>query len=272
MDRPTGKRTRHTRDASFLERHRSLSATVEDAPMPLPQRAALALVPAVVIALTLGACGAAPTAATRTVTVTRPADPRDVTATPRDAASSDTTSAVTRQTTPSTFTRCDANIAARRHTTTCAFAENVFYAYWRSGGARAIRAYSSAIDATYRVSCDDTADEVVVCSAGDGAVVRFSTAAVDRYTSEQARAYADSHDLGPATETDGRAPQAPEPGPAPAPAPPPPPASGTGDFCSTHDCIPNYDDGNGATVQCADGSFSHSGGIQGACSHHGGVR
>jgi hypothetical protein len=29
--------------------------------------------------------------------------------------------------------------------------------------------------------------------------------------------------------------------------------------------------GDGYTVPCADGSISHSGGIQGACSHHGGV-
>jgi hypothetical protein len=29
--------------------------------------------------------------------------------------------------------------------------------------------------------------------------------------------------------------------------------------------------GNGSTVVCRDGSISHSGGIQGACSHHGGV-
>ncbi|HEY6886723.1 MAG TPA: DUF3761 domain-containing protein, partial [Solirubrobacter sp.] len=43
------------------------------------------------------------------------------------------------------------------------------------------------------------------------------------------------------------------------------------DFCSTHVCIPNYDNGTGTTVQCADGTYSHSGGKQGACSHHGGV-
>jgi hypothetical protein len=42
-------------------------------------------------------------------------------------------------------------------------------------------------------------------------------------------------------------------------------------FCDTHDCIPNFDNGNGSVVQCADGTYSHSGGIQGACSHHGGV-
>jgi hypothetical protein len=52
------------------------------------------------------------------------------------------------------------------------------------------------------------------------------------------------------------------------------PDAGTEDdpgFCDTHDCIPNFDNGNGSIVQCADGTYSHSGGIQGACSHHGGV-
>jgi uncharacterized protein DUF3761 len=43
------------------------------------------------------------------------------------------------------------------------------------------------------------------------------------------------------------------------------------DFCSTHVCIPNYPYGTGTTVQCADGTYSHSGGKQGACSYHGGV-
>jgi hypothetical protein len=43
------------------------------------------------------------------------------------------------------------------------------------------------------------------------------------------------------------------------------------DFCDTHDCIPNFDNGNGSIVQCEDGEWSHSGGISGACSYHGGV-
>ena len=42
-------------------------------------------------------------------------------------------------------------------------------------------------------------------------------------------------------------------------------------FCETHACIPNYANGRGYTVMCADGQYSHSGGIQGACSYHGGV-
>jgi hypothetical protein len=35
-------------------------------------------------------------------------------------------------------------------------------------------------------------------------------------------------------------------------------------------CIPNFPNGTGTIVQCADGTYSHSGGRQGACSHHGG--
>jgi hypothetical protein len=42
-------------------------------------------------------------------------------------------------------------------------------------------------------------------------------------------------------------------------------------FCLTHHCIGNFGSGNGSIVQCLDGSWSHSGGIQGACSYHGGV-
>jgi hypothetical protein len=43
------------------------------------------------------------------------------------------------------------------------------------------------------------------------------------------------------------------------------------EFCATHDCIDNFEEGRGYVVRCADGSWSQSGGIQGACSHHGGL-
>jgi hypothetical protein len=55
----------------------------------------------------------------------------------------------------------------------------------------------------------------------------------------------------------------------PAPTPPPPPPSEAG-FCDTHACIENFDNGNGYIVQCNDGRWSHSGGLPGACSYHGG--
>jgi len=41
-------------------------------------------------------------------------------------------------------------------------------------------------------------------------------------------------------------------------------------FCATHRCIDNFDEGRGSIVQCADGMWSHSGGLRGACSYHGG--
>ena len=53
------------------------------------------------------------------------------------------------------------------------------------------------------------------------------------------------------------------PGVAPYEAPP--------DFCQVNSCIPNFPNGTGYPVQCADGEWSQSGGRQGACSWHGGV-
>jgi hypothetical protein len=42
------------------------------------------------------------------------------------------------------------------------------------------------------------------------------------------------------------------------------------EFCSTHTCIGEFTTEPGYIVECKDGTFSHAGGIQGACSHHGG--
>ena len=41
-------------------------------------------------------------------------------------------------------------------------------------------------------------------------------------------------------------------------------------FCEENSCIPNFSNGNGTVVECVDGEYSHSGGISGACSDHGG--
>lgn len=42
------------------------------------------------------------------------------------------------------------------------------------------------------------------------------------------------------------------------------------EFCTTHSCIENFPNGDGYIVQCSDGEWSHSGGLSGACSDHGG--
>lgn len=43
-------------------------------------------------------------------------------------------------------------------------------------------------------------------------------------------------------------------------------------FCSKFACIPAFDRGPGYVVECADGLFSHSGGVRGVCYFHGGVK
>ena len=44
----------------------------------------------------------------------------------------------------------------------------------------------------------------------------------------------------------------------------------TAGFCQTHTCIPNFPNGKGYIIECRDGEYSHSGGLPGACSDHGG--
>jgi hypothetical protein len=45
----------------------------------------------------------------------------------------------------------------------------------------------------------------------------------------------------------------------------------TDDDCPYLRCTEDFENGRGSVVRCADGTWSSSGGIQGACSHHGGV-
>ena len=95
------------------------------------------------------------------------------------------------------------------------------------------------------------------------------------------------------TATDTPAPTATTP-PAPAPTATPQPTCGTdgappnpwcytfadtgkviynppSDFCGYFDCIPSFwTSTNGYVEECADDTFSHSGGRSGSCSHHGG--
>jgi hypothetical protein len=164
------------------------------------------------------------------------------------------------------FTQCDANIGVKAATTTCGFAQNTFFEYWTSGEAPDIQVYSPATKRAFTTHCA-VSNGTVRCTTNDGGAVRFSVAAVDRYDQDQADAYALSHDLGSGSPS-GDAPPTYAP---PADETSTPSYDGGADFCDTHDCIPNYDNGNGYTVQCSDGTYSQSGGIQGACSHHGGV-
>ena len=81
------------------------------------------------------------------------------------------------------LTACDADIRVKATTTSCAFAQNVFLAYWMdytSPGVFAdspgFPAYSEAVDEMFTVDCSG---DPVVCKAGDGGYVTFPLSAVD---------------------------------------------------------------------------------------------
>ncbi len=123
--------------------------------------------------------------------------------------------------------KCDDNISAKVGTTSCRFAENVFWEFWTSGQASTVDAYSPVTKRVYSTSCS-AAGEEITCSTDDGASVVFSKSAVDGYSQELADAYAAKADLGPPRD------RLDEGSPAPPPittAAPPPAASG---------CDPNY--------------------------------
>ena len=94
------------------------------------------------------------------------------------------------------MTACDRNISVDAQTTSCGFAQNVFYAYWTAGQAASFDAWSPTTRSTYDVRCAATS-VTVTCRTPDRAKIRFPVAAVDAYTEPAAQAFAATHDLGP---------------------------------------------------------------------------
>jgi hypothetical protein len=200
----------------------------------LASAAAVALV-----GLTIGGCADAPQEV-ETVTVERevaidepPASPQDD---PRPRRRG--TGKPTRST---EFVDCDKNIQAKAVTTTCPFAQNVFWAYWTNGeSSRPFQVWSPAVRTSFGVTCKSGRAQVV-CTTSDKAAVTFPEAAVDLYSEAQADAYASSHDLGPDPYED-----------LSDAAPPPNDELQTGGLedCQGYDpCIPP-----GGDVDCAGGS------------------
>ncbi len=143
----------------------------------------------------------------------------------------------------------------RSAVTSCPFALAVRKAYL-SHPSGTVVAYSPVTHKTYTMHCRQLRG-VAACSGGVGSEVAFkgppgpgtSVPAVSSSTAT----------LPPPTATTQEVEQ---PGSS---------SHATDDlFCSTHSCIENFANGNGTIVQCQDGEWSHSGGLSGACSDHGG--
>jgi len=177
---------------------------------------------------------------------------------------------------------CDTNIVANSHTS-CGLAENAFYEYYetRSVGYKksaSIGVHSPRTGGDYELGCEQREGLVACISSptSDGIFVDFPVAAVENYTEAQAEAYAASRDVG-----HPKAPYKPPSEPSPAPSASPSPNAGEDEvgsyshatdetFCEEHECIGDFEGEEGYVVECVDGSYSHAGGIQGACSDHGG--
>jgi hypothetical protein len=189
---------------------------------------------------------------------------------------------------------CDPNIVANSNTS-CAFAENAFYEAYRSldfeHSTFAVEVYSPTTHKNYELSCDHSARLLIGCTSSplsDGIYVSFPQAALIAYTEAQAQEYAASGKAGnpspppvassPANESKDSEPEESKDN------------SGEGDespgededeigssshstdakFCSEHECIGSFTTEDGTVVKCSDGTYSHAGGISGACSDHGG--
>lgn len=91
------------------------------------------------------------------------------------------------------------NLVVESATTTCAFAQNVFWEYWTAtGGSPArdttIRAYSEAVGD--RVTLECAGEDPVACRSDGGADVRMPLDALAAYSQEDADAYALDHMVG----------------------------------------------------------------------------
>jgi hypothetical protein len=98
--------------------------------------------------------------------------------------------------TPSTtFSSCGGGVEARVGTTSCDFAQNVFYEFFKNSPLRQFPVYSPATGMKYQMQC--VGESLVTCSGGTNAEVRFPMSAVLAYTQADASAYANSHNVGP---------------------------------------------------------------------------
>jgi hypothetical protein len=188
---------------------------------------------------------------------------------------------------------CDPNIVANSNTS-CAFAENAFYEAYRSldfeHSTFAIEAYSPATHKDYELFCQHSARLLIGCTSSplsDGIYVSFSQAALVAYTEAQAHAYAASGKPGnpppPAANNPSNESKSSQPEESKSEGGEGNESSGEGAdevgssshatdarFCAEHECIGNFTTEDGTVVECSDGTYSHAGGISGACSDHGG--
>ncbi len=164
----------------------------------------------------------------------------------------------------SSLRHCDPNIRANAHTS-CPFAENVFVAFVGKLEAEgtiavyAIEANSPETGHSYQMSCSLHGDQstVIRCHNATDALVEFPLHAAVAYE----KPIAPQESAPPAEEGAGEGGED-EVGSSS--------HATDAEFCAEHECIGSFDTEEGTIVECSDGTYSHAGGISGACSSHGG--
>jgi hypothetical protein len=162
---------------------------------------------------------------------------------------------------------CGGQVSAGSHTS-CPFAEKVHAAFVdRDSSAghppATVNAYSPVTRREYALHCVLIARRTIAeCTTGDAVVSFPLSAAASTETSETAPTQPSPEGAETDEEEESSQEGEDEVGSA----------SHAGDtkFCSEHTCIGSFTTEPGTVVECSDGTFSHSGGIQGACSDHGG--
>jgi hypothetical protein len=205
---------------------------------------------AVLAGLILSGCGDT-TKVVKTVTVDPPADADSPAQRTGPAPQRGQRRAPSPPETAAALIHCDPNIQVKESTTTCGFAENVFWHYWMSGESGSLQVWSPATQSTFATTCESDAGEII-CTTSQDALVKFPQAAVDLYSETQADAYAASHNLGPdpyeSLPLSDLLPPSPDP---------PPPGSAT-EPSDSRFCDPNYRgdclDPNASDFDCAGGT------------------
>jgi len=141
--------------------------------------------------------------------------------------------------------------------TSCPFAMAVLKAYVQAGWAPStpkaatVSAWSPTTHKSYSMSCAALSSEAIGCSGANHAYLTFQIAVGSAIASQELEAQRSSEggdqvgSLSHATDEQ---------------------------FCEEHECIGSFTSEEGTVVECADGTYSHAGGISGACSDHGGER
>ncbi len=156
---------------------------------------------------------------------------------------------------------CARLIRAGSHTS-CQFAENVnsaFQALKESAGAppATVTAYSPVTHMHYKLRCVLIDQRITVECVTDTASVAFPLETSETTTPSESSSSRPGEEpsSGSSSEED-------EVGS--------PSHAGDQKFCEEHECIGNFTGEEGTVVECSDGTYSHAGGLSGACSDHGG--